>query len=60
MDAHKDGNMLHYVAASAVFGPHSDRAERYLHNDDAPEMHPATKNKNLPESFFEGSNNERN
>ena len=59
VDAHKGGNMLHYVSASAVFGSNSDRATRYLHNDDAPEMHPA--NPNSPESFFErlNPNNER-
>ncbi len=46
IDAHKGGNMLNYVAASTVFGARSERATRYLHNDDAPEMRPAPKNEN--------------
>ena len=41
MDAHRTGNMLHYVAASTLFGSQSDRATRYLANDN-PEMSPAT------------------
>ena len=41
MDAHRTGNMLHYVAASTLFGSQSDRATRYLGNDN-PEMSPAT------------------
>ena len=40
MDAHRTGNMLHYVAASALFGSQSDRTIRYLGNDN-PEMSPA-------------------
>ena len=45
IDAHKGGHMLNYVAASTVFGSHSERATRYLHND-VPEMRPAPKNEN--------------
>ncbi len=41
MDTHRTGNMLHYVAASTLFGSQSDRATRYLGNDN-PEMSPAT------------------
>ena len=61
MDAHKGGNMLNYVAASTVFGSNSDRATRYLHNNDIPEMRPAPKNENpnSAESLFERLNNER-
>ena len=59
MDAHKGGHMLHYIAASTLFGSQSDRATRYLHNDDAPEMYPAPKNENhhSPENLFERLNN---
>ena len=59
IDAHKGGNMLNYVAASTVFGSHSERATRYLHNDDTPEMRPAPKNENpnSQESSFERLNN---
>ena len=40
VNAAKSGNMLHYVAASSLFGPQSERATRLLH-DDTPEMMPA-------------------
>ena len=40
VNAAKSGNMLHYVAASTLFGSQSDRATRFLH-DDTPEMMPA-------------------
>ena len=40
VNAAKSGNMLHYVAASTLFGSQSDRATRFLH-DDTPEMRPA-------------------
>ena len=40
VNAAKSGNMLHYVAASTLFGSQSDRATRLLH-DDTPEMMPA-------------------
>ncbi len=40
VNAAKSGNMLHYVAASTLFGAQSDRATRFLH-DDTPEMMPA-------------------
>ena len=40
VNAAKSGNMLHYVAASSLFGSQSDRATRLLH-DDTPEMMPA-------------------
>ena len=51
--------MLNYVAASTVFGSHSERATRYLHNDDTPEMRPAPKNENTnsQDSFLERLNN---
>lgn len=47
--AAKSGNMLHYVAASTVFGADSDRATRYLNND-TPEMRPAPKIDDYPNS----------
>ena len=40
VNAAKSGNMLHYVAASTLFGSQSDRATRLL-LDDTPEMMPA-------------------
>ena len=40
VNAAKSGNMLHYVAASTLFGSQSDKATRFLH-DDTPEMMPA-------------------
>lgn len=40
VNAAKSGNMLHYVAASTLFGSQSDRATRLLY-DDTPEMMPA-------------------
>ena len=42
VNAARSGNMLHYVAASTLFGSQSDRATRYL-DDDTPEMLPAPK-----------------
>ncbi len=40
VNAAKSSNMLHYVAASTLFGAQSDRATRLFH-DDTPEMMPA-------------------
>ena len=59
ISAAKTGNMANYVSASFFFGSHSDRATRYLQNDDVPEMMPAPKNENpnSPESIFERLNN---
>ena len=59
ISAAKTGNMANYVSASFFFGSHSDRATRYLQNDDVPEMMPAPKNENpnSPESLFERLNN---
>lgn len=62
ISAAKTGNMANYVSASFFFGSHSDRATRYLQNDDVPEMIPAPKNENpnSPEKLFEPLNhNER-
>ena len=59
ISAAKTGNMANYVSASFFFGSHSDRATRYLQNNDVPEMMPAPKNENpnSPESLFERLNN---
>ena len=56
VSAAKTGNMANYVSASVFFGSQSDRATRYLQNDDVPEMRPP-ENPNSAESIYQRLNN---